>query len=311
MRDGERCQIVAIASRDLGRARQAAARFGIPRAYGSYDELLADPEVDAVYNPLPNHLHVPSSRRALERGKHVLVEKPVALSASEAETLLAARDRTGLKVQEAFMVRSHPQWLKARELVRAGRIGALVAVVGHFTYLNEDPDNVRQVPEWGGGALLDVGCYPITMARFLFGEEPRRVTGVLARHPRFGVDRLTSAILEFPTGQAVFTCSMQVPLAQRLQVLGTRGHLALELPWSPPTDRPTRILVDDGRDLAGGGLETIELPACDHYRIQGELLSQAIQEDLPLAVPLEDSIANMRVIDALVRSAASGRWESP
>lgn len=309
MLPGDGYELLAVASRDIQRAREGAVRFGAPRAYGSYEALLADPDVDAVYNPLPNHLHVPLSLRALERGKHVLVEKPVALTAAEAGTLLAARDRTGLKVSEAFMVRSHPQWLRAREIVRSGRIGALRAIVGSFTYFNDDAANVRNRPEWGGGALLDVGCYPVTMSRFIFEEEPLRVLALSRRDPAQGIDRLTSALLDFPSGQAIFTCSMDVPLSQRMQILGTRGHVTIEIPWSPPTDRPTRLVVDDGRDLLGGGLAVEQIPACDHYRIQLERFSQAILEDGPVPVPLEDSIRNMRALEAIARSAEAGRAE--
>ncbi|HEY7409186.1 MAG TPA: Gfo/Idh/MocA family oxidoreductase, partial [Vicinamibacteria bacterium] len=216
-------QVVAIASRDHAKAAQAAAELGIPRAYGSYDALLADAEIDAVYNPLPNHLHVPWTLAALERGKHVLCEKPIALSVAEAETLVAARDRTGLKVQEAFMVRTHPQWLGVRELVRTGRIGPLRALTCTFSYFNEDPANVRHVPEFGGGALLDIGCYPVTVSRFLFEAEPLRVLAALERDPRFGTDRLASAVLEFEAGHATFTCATQLVPYQRVQVLGARG----------------------------------------------------------------------------------------
>jgi predicted dehydrogenase len=245
----------------------------------------------------------------LEAGKHVLCEKPIALTAAEAEALRAARDRTGLKVEEAFMVRTHPQWLRARELAASGRIGRLRSVVTCFSYFNEDPANVRHVPEWGGGALMDIGCYPVTLSRFLFGEEPLRVSGVLERDPRFGVDRLASGVLEFPSGQALFACGTQLVPYQRVQLLGTRGRIEVEVPFNAPNDRPLRLLLDDGRDLVGGGVEVVELPACDQYRIQGELFARAVLEDGPVATPLEDSILNMRAIEALFRAAAAGRWE--
>jgi predicted dehydrogenase len=311
MSGAAQCALVAIGSRDRDKARRAAAALGIPRAYGSYAELLADPEVDAVYIPLPNHLHVPWSIEALQRGKHVLCEKPIALSAAEAETLKQARDASGLLVEEAFMVRTHPQWLRARELVRAGRIGALRELVACFSYFNEDPANVRNVPEFGGGGLMDIGCYPITIARFLFEAEPLRVAAFLERDPRFGTDRLASAVLEFPAGQAIFTCSTQLVAYQRVQLLGTKGRIEVEIPWNAPRDAPTRLLVDDGRDVKGGGIEVVELPACDQYRIQAELFARAVLENGAVATPLEDSIRNMKVIEAAVRSAASGRAEAP
>jgi predicted dehydrogenase len=311
LRRSERCQIVAIASRDVERARRAAQELGIDRAYGSYDELLADRDVEVVYNPLPNHLHVPWSIRAAEAGKHVLCEKPIGLSAAEAERLVEVRDRTGVRIQEAFMVRTHPQWLKARELVRAGRIGRLRAVGGHFSYFNDDPANVRNAVDWGGGALMDVGCYPVTISRFLFEAEPLRVMGLVERDPRFGTDRLTSALLEFDSGQAVFTCSTQLVPYQRIQLFGTGGRIELEIPFNAPNDRPCRIDVDDGSDLHGAGIETVSFDTCDQYAIQADLFSRAIREGLPAPLPLEDSVLNMKVIDALFRSAKSGSWELP
>jgi predicted dehydrogenase len=311
MQQGESCEIVAIASRDAGKAREAARALGIPKAYGSYEELLADPEVEAVYNPLPNHLHVPWTLRAAEAGKHVLCEKPIGLSAAEARSLLAARDRTGVKIQEAFMVRTHPQWLAARELARSGRIGALRSVVSCFSYFNEDAQNVRNVAGYGGGALMDIGCYPVTLSRFLFGEEPRRVIGLLERDPRFGTDRLTSGLLDFPSGQSAFTCSTQLVPYQRVQALGTRGRVEVEIPFNAPNDRPCRIFVDDGADVFGGGVEAMTFDVCDQYRVQGDLFSRAVRGQGEQAVPLADAVDNMRVIDAIFRSAESGRWEEP
>jgi predicted dehydrogenase len=311
MRGAAGCTLLAIASRDVEKARRAAQALGIPRAYGSYEELLDDPELDAVYNPLPNHLHVPWSIRALERGKHVLCEKPIALSSAEALSLRQARDRSGLLVEEAFMVRTHPQWQRARELVRGGRIGALRAVSMHFSYTNLDPENVRNKADIGGGALMDIGCYPITLSRFLFGEEPARVAAQLERDPMFQTDRLTSALLAFPSGQATFVCSTQLVPHQRLQALGTKGRIEVQVPVNAIPDQPARIFVDDGRDVLGGGVETITIEPCDQYRIQAELFARAVLDGGPVATPLEDSILNMKVIEAAFRSAESGRAEAP
>ncbi len=311
MQKGEWGEVVAVASRDLKKAESAAAQLNIKKAYGSYEELLADAEIEAIYNPLPNHLHVPWSIRAAEAGKHVLCEKPIALSAAEARTLLAARDRAGVKIGEAFMVKTHPQWLRARELLREGRIGDLRAIVGFFSYFNRDPRNVRHKPEWGGGGLLDIGSYPITMSRFMFGAEPLRVSGVLERDPEFGTDRLASGILEFPAGQSIFTCSTQIVPYQRMQFLGTIGRIEIEIPFNSPVNQPTRIFIDDGSDLAGTGIKTETIPACDQYTVQGDAFSKAIREGGSVPVPLEDAIANMSVIDAVFRSAESGKWEKP
>jgi predicted dehydrogenase len=303
--------VVAIGSRSLDKARAAANALGIPRAHGSYEALLADPEIDAVYNPLPNHLHVPWSKRAAEAKKHVLCEKPIALSAAEARELLAARDRNGVLIQEAFMVRTHPQWLAARTLVREGRIGELRVVQSSFSYFNTDAANVRNLADIGGGGIYDIGCYPITTSRFLFEQEPTRVLALVERDPAFRTDRLASALLDFPRGQAQFVCSTQLVFYQRAQIFGTRGRIEIEVPYNAPNDRPCRLFVDDGRDLFGGGIETVAFDSVDQYTLETEAFSRAILEGTPAPVPLEDAILNMAVIDALFRSATSGLWEAP
>jgi predicted dehydrogenase len=311
MQRGEWCEIAAIASRDANKAEQAAGDLDIPKAYGSYEDLLADPEIEAIYNPLPNHLHVPWSIRAAEAGKHVLCEKPVALDAHQARKLFEVQARTGVKIGEAFMVRTHPQWLRARELVRAGRIGDLRSIMGFFSYFNRDAANIRNVADWGGGGLMDIGCYPIYTSRFIFEEEPRRVMALLERDPEMQTDRLTSGMLDFPSGQSVFTCSTQLVPYQRMQLFGTTGRIEIEIPFNAPNHRPCHIFVDDGSDLAGAGIETESFPVCDQYTIQGDLFSRAIRGEGEVPVPLEDAIRNMAVIDALVKSAESGRWETP
>jgi predicted dehydrogenase len=272
--------------------------------------LLADPEVDAIYNPLPNHLHVPWSIRAAEAGKHVLCEKPIALSVAETRELMAVRDRTRMKIGEAFMVRTHPQWLRSREIVRSGEIGELRSIMSVFAYYNRDPENVRNVLEWGGGALMDIGCYPIQISRFLLGEEPRRVLGLIDRDREFRVDHLTW-ILDFPSLQSVFTCSMQMVPAQRVDVFGTKGRLHIDIPFNAPPDRPCRIAVDPGKDVFHTDSRHEELSTCDQYTIQGDHFARAILENTEVPTPLEDSIRNMAAIEAIFRSAESGRWEQP
>lgn len=311
MQRGVVTEVVAIASRDAARAAAAAASLGISRSYGSYEALLADPEIDAVYNPLPNHLHVPWTIAAAEAGKHVLCEKPIGLSAAEAKRLIEVRDRTGVTIQEAFMVRTHPQWVRAIEICRAGRLGEVKAYVGVFSYFNNDPANIRNVANWGGGGLMDIGCYLIMTSRMMFGEEPRRVMGCIARDPVSGVDTLTSLMLDFPSGQAVGTCSTRLIACQRVQVFGTHGRLDVEIPFNAPPDVPCRLFVDDRGDLFGRGVETIEIPTCDQYTVQGDLFSRAILERTAAPCPLEQSVANMAVIDAVFRSAHSGQWEVP
>jgi predicted dehydrogenase len=310
MQKSELARVVAIASRDAEKARAAADQLGIARAYGSYDELLDDPEIEAIYNPLPNHLHVPWSIRAAERGKHVLCEKPIALSADEARQLLAVRDKAGVKIGEAFMVRTHPQWLKVKELVMAGRIGALRMVTGEFSYYNRDPNNIRSRPDYGGGALMDIGCYPIFISRWMFDAEPLEVVSIVERDPDMRVDRLTSAMLRFEGGQATFSCSTQIVPYQTMQIFGTTGRISIEIPFNAPPDRPCRIFVDDGRDFVGGGVETITFPTVDQYTLQADAFSEAVRGIGVVPVSLEDAIANMEVIDALFRSAETKDWET-
>jgi predicted dehydrogenase len=258
---------------------------------------------------LPNHLHVPWSIRCAEAGKHVLCEKPIALTAAEARELIAVRDRTGVQIGEAFMVRTHPQWLGLRDLLRNGRVGDVRLVSGHFSYFRIDPNDIRSVAEWGGGGMYDIGCYPITLSRWIFAEEPLEAVALIERDPGMGVDRLASAMLRFPSGQATFTCATQLVPHQRMRVFGTRARIEVEIPFNAPIDRPSRIFIDDGRDLHGSGIETIEFPAVDQYTLQGDEFSRAVRGVGQVPVPLEDSVANMMVIDALFRSAQSGRWE--
>ncbi|HEX8685207.1 MAG TPA: Gfo/Idh/MocA family oxidoreductase, partial [Pyrinomonadaceae bacterium] len=307
---GEWSEVTAIASRDASKAERAAGELGIPKAYGSYEALLADPDVDAVYNPLPNHLHVGWSVRAAGAGKHVLCEKPLGVSAAEARELVAARDRTGVKVGEAFMVRTHPQWVGVLDLIAAGRVGDVRSVAGYFSYNNADPHNIRNVAGYGGGALMDIGCYLVYFSRLAFGAEPARAVGLAEVHPETKTDVLTSAILEFPAGHSVFTCSTRVAPYQRVQVVGTRGRIEVVVPVNTAPDRPTRVLVDDGSDPYGAGVETLEFAACDQYTIQGDLFSRCVLEDTEPPVPLEESVKNMAVIDAIFRSAKSGGWET-
>ncbi len=302
------CEIVAIASRDLKRAESAAGKLGIAKAYGSYEELFSDAEVEAVYNPLPNHLHVPVSIQAIEAGKHVLCEKPLGLTADEVVPLIAARDRAGVIVAEAFMVRHHPQWKRARALIGEGAIGELRAVQSVFSYFNDDAGNIRNNTEMGGGALYDIGVYPIVTARYLFGAEPRRVLGLVERDPAFGIDRLTTGVLEFEAGQASFVCSTQMVPYQRVQAFGTRGRIDIEIPFNAPPDRPCRIYVDDGAALDGSSARGETFEPCDQYRLQGEAFGRCVRDGVALEFPLEDSVLNMKVVDALFQSAADNRW---
>ena len=305
MQRGGLTEIRGIASRDAAKAAKAASELGIPKSYGSYEELLADPEIDAVYNPLPNHLHVPLSIKAAEAGKHVLCEKPIALSVAETKQLIAARDRTGVKIGEAFMVHLHPQWLRTREIVRSGEIGELHAMNCVFSYNNRDPQNIRNKADIGGGTLMDIGCYPIHISRWIFGGEPKRVCGLIDRDPDFQTDRLSSALLDYPSGQAIFTCSTQMAPYQRMTFFGTKGRVEVEIPVNAPPDLETRIFVQAEE------MRTETFPVCDQYTLQGDAFSRAIRGEAEIPVPLEDALRNMAVIEALFRSGSSGTWESP
>jgi len=305
-------EVAAVASRSLEKAQIFAKEFSISKAYGTYEELISDPEIEVIYNPLPNHLHVEWSIRAASRGKHVLCEKPLARTVAEARRLLEARDEYGVKIGEAFMVRTHPQWLRAREIVNGGRIGKLRSALGFFSYFNVNPENARNSLEYAGGALMDIGCYPIRMSRFIFAEEPVRVLACMEIDPSFKTDRLTSAILEFPRGQCIFTASTQMVYYQRMQFFGTEGRLDIEIPFNAPTDKPTRIFLDNGQDLYAGGSQVTEsFPICNQFTIQADLFSKAVREGHEVPNSMEDAVCNTAVIEALFLSMQTGKWEKP
>jgi predicted dehydrogenase len=314
MQRGRDLTVSAIASRSKDKAEKAARDLNIPRAHGSYEELLADPEIDAVYIPLPNHLHVPYSIKAAEAGKHVLCEKPIALNAAEARALLDARDRTGVLIQEAAMIRVHPRWLATRaELARgsAGKIGELRSIVSSFGYHLRQRDNVRYRRDMGGGTLLDVGFYPVSISRFCFGAEPTRVLASLTTDPETGVDILAAAMLEFPSGHSIFSCGMQLSPSQQVALMGGKGRISFDVPWSPYTDRPTRLIIDRSEQLEEPVVESVAFEPCNQYTLLAEGFSQAVTSGAKAPLPLEDSVKNMAVLDALARSAQSGRWEAP
>jgi predicted dehydrogenase len=307
MQKGEYCEMVALASRDEAKAQAAAKQLGLPKAYGSYEALLADPQIEAIYNPLPNHLHVEWSIKALAAGKHVLCEKPIGLSVDDAEKLVAAAQRhPDLKVMEAFMYRHHPQWRKTKDLVVSGGIGVLRTIQSFFSYDNRDPDNIRNRRDIGGGGLMDIGCYCISLARFLFDAEPTRVFGVIEYDPDFQIDRLTSGILDFGRGTSTFTCATQLTPYQRVNVFGTRGRAEIEIPFNAPPDRPCRLWHQTDK-----GIEEITFETCDQYTIQGDLFSQAILKNADVPTPLSDAVANMKVIAGIIASAATGVWQAP
>jgi predicted dehydrogenase len=310
MKKVELTDLRALASRDLGKAKATADAVGIPKAYGSYEELLADPEIEAIYNPLPNHMHVEWTARAARAGKHVLCEKPIALTAKEAATLVAVQKETGKLIAEAFMVRSHPQWQQARDWITSGRIGDLVSVQTAFSYFNRDAGNIRNQKDAGGGALYDIGCYAVNTSRYLFGREPRRAVALIERDPEFGTDRLTSGMLDYGGAHLTFTCGTQLVSFQRVNAFGTKGRIEVEIPFNAPANQPCKIFLDDGSQLGGASAQVTSFPIVDQYSLQSEAFSRAVRAGGAVENSIEVAVGNMRVIDALFRSAATGAWEN-
>jgi predicted dehydrogenase len=298
--------VVAIASRDPAKGAAVAGQLGIPKIHDSYEALLTDPEIDAVYNPLPNHLHVPLSLQALAAGKHVLCEKPLGLTSEDAQRLLdGALAHPQLKVMEAFMYRHHPQWQKAKQLVEDGRIGQLRTVQSFFSYWNVDPANIRNHAELGGGAIMDIGCYCVSFGRWLFAQEPRRVLGIADIDPAFGTDRLTSGVLDFGTGTSTFTCSTQLSPYQRINIFGTEGRIEIEIPVNAPPDKPCRLWHQ-----AGQTIDEIIFEPCDQYSLQGDVFARAVFDETVVPTPLTDGVANMRAVEAILESAKRSAWVS-
>jgi predicted dehydrogenase len=305
LRRSPRSEVLGIASRETGRATSVAARLGIERSYGSYEAMLADPDIDAVYIPLPNHLHAAWTIAAARAGKHVLCEKPIALTALESQGMVDACREAGVLLMEAFMYRQHPSWLAVRELVASGRIGRLSAVDSWFSYFNDDPANIRNVLEAGGGALYDIGCYSVNLSRMLFGAEPIGVQAAIRRDPGSGVDVLTSGILQFETGVASFTCSTRTETDQRVHVYGTDGRIEVEIPFNIPPDRPTRVFLTAGGDPpVAPATETLMFDVADPYACEADRFADAILDGVSLPVEPEDAVANLRVIEALFAAGA-------
>lgn len=301
------CEVYGIASRQKQTADKTANELHIPNAYGSYEELLNDTRIMAVYIPLPNDLHVAWSINALRAGKHVLCEKPIGLSSSEAQKLInVAAEHSHLKVMEAFMYRFHPQWKKAKQMVLEGKIGKLKTVNSFFSYYNTDPANIRNQRNKGGGGLMDIGCYCISLSRFLFGEEPQKVFGIAEFDLHSGVDFLASGILQFADGTSTFTCSTQLVPFQRVQIFGTTGCIEIEIPFNAPLNETTTIRV-----LANGAVETIIFDAVNQYTLQADLFAKSILENTDVPTPLSDAVDNMKVIEAFFKSSREGTWIMP
>ena len=297
-------RIIAIASRDRQKAEEAALELGIPHACGSYEELLARSDIDAVYIPLPNHLHAEWVKKAADAGKHVLCEKPFALDAHQAAEALAHAQARGVKVMEAFMYRFHPQWVHAREVVRSGEIGRVMFMHVQFSFNNRDPRNIRNILEAGGGAIMDIGCYACSSSRFIMGKEPLRALSLVRRDAEFRTDALSAGVLDFGGAHALFSVSTQSFPSQRVEIVGTSGSISIVIPFNMYADVPAEVQI-----VTGVGPRTVRLGPAAQYRLMFEAFSQAVLEQKPVPTPPEDAVANMKAIDALFRSEKSGAWE--
>ena len=307
IQQGQFSEVAAICSRSLDKAKVAAASLGIHKAYGSYEELLNDPDIDVIYNPLPNNMHLEWTVKAMEAGKHVLCEKPIALTVADTKEMIKIRDKCAVKAGEAFMVKSNPQWIETRERVRRGEVGDLRLIQGTFSYHNVDPTNIRNIRELGGGGIWDIGCYPVTMSRYIFEQEPIRLITLLDLDPELDIDRVSSVIMEFPSGQALFAVSTQLVPFQRMHIFGTGGHLEVQIPWNAPIDRPCKVAHDRGSIL----MDEITIhtyPVSNQYTLMADAFSKAVMEDGEVPCTLEDALSNTKVLTAIFESAKRKEW---
>ena len=294
----------AVASRVRDRADAFAREFGIPRSYGSYEQLLADREVEAVYIPLPNHLHAEWVKKCADAGKHVLCEKPFAMNAREAEEAISYAEKKGVRVMEAFMYRFHPQWQRAREIVKAGELGRVHSIHTIFAYMLTDPTNIRNILSAGGGAIMDIGCYAVSTSRFLLGREPERVVSLVNRDAIFKTDILSSGVLDFGAAQSVFTVGTQTYSWQKVDVIGSGGEMRVHVPFNAYPDTPLQVSVS-----TAVGEREVRTENADQYQRMFEGFSRAVRGEIPVPTPPQDAINNMKVLDALFRSEKSGTWE--
>ena len=307
MAASDKFHVYGIASRDIAKANAAAERLNIPKTYRSYEEMIADPDIHVIYIPLPNHLHVEYTLKCIEAGKHVLCEKPIALNSADVEMLIRARNKYQVKVGEAFMVKTHPQWIKAKQLVQEGHLGEIKLIQGCFGYFNNDPNNIRNIDAFGGGAMWDIGCYPVMTSRFVLGEEPVKVLALMEYDKEFGTDILSSVVMKFLSSQAVFTAGTQMVPYQRMHFLGSKKRLELLIPFNSPNNSPTHIILDEG-GVYPKNQETISFDTCDQYTLQAEAFTKSIMENIKEPVTLEESLANTRVLEAIFLSAKEERW---
>ncbi|MEQ1768704.1 MAG: Gfo/Idh/MocA family oxidoreductase [Devosia sp.] len=302
-------EVVALGSRDAGKARAALDELGLTnaRAYGNYAELYSDPDIDAIYNPLPNHLHVPETLAAAKAGKHVLCEKPIGLDVADAERLRAIPKN--VLVTEAFMVRYHPQWMRAREIAASGELGTVHAIRAVFTYFLDDPSNVRNIADIGGGGIMDVGCYPVVASRYIFGAEPKRVVALVDRDPNFKTDRLASVIADYGNGrQLSFICGTQSAGNQKVEIIGTKGRAEVIVPFNALPDERSAIEIDTGAPFDRSLARREIIRPVDQYTEQAEHFALAVLGEKTLPWGIEDAIAQMKVLDAIFKSEKTGAW---
>jgi predicted dehydrogenase len=296
----------AVASRDAAKAGEFAKKWDFPVSYSSYEQLLADPKVDFVYIPLPNHLHLQYIKKAADAGKPILCEKPLCLNAKDAAEAAEYCEKKKIPLMEAFMYRFHPQWVRAAELAKCGELGEVLSTQAVFSYNNKDGANIRNKAECGGGAVLDIGCYAVSTSRLLMGREPEKVSAMLIRDQAFKTDILCSAILDYGKGRAsTFTVSTQMFPYQRVSAFGTNGSLSVEIPFNMPGDIPGKLTV-----ITGITKRVVETEIADQYLLEFDAFAQSLIEKTEAPSPVSDAVANMAVLDAIFASAASGKWET-
>ncbi|SES17960.1 Predicted dehydrogenase [Gracilibacillus ureilyticus] len=301
IKESETGEVYAIASRNVDNAKETAEKLAIPVAYGSYEELLADPDIEAVYIPLPNHLHKEWSIKAMEAGKHVLCEKPIALNAKEAEEMIDASKKAGVILAEAFMYRYHPRYRMIEEKIQSGAIGEIRGIHGVFTFNSAGAkENVRFKKEWGGGSLYDVGVYPISAARMILKQEPEAATvHALFSEQHGDVDMMASGLLEFENGVALtFDCGMWADFRNRLEILGTEGKIEVPSAFVVNQNEQDHFYVHTSE-----GTEEVEVPYVNQYALQADVIGQSIRSGEELPFPSDDAIQNMKVLDACLASA--------
>ena len=303
LRKSKNVEIFAVSSRSGEKAKKFASKYNVKRWYDSYEKLLEDEEIEAVYIPLPNHLHLEYIKKAADAHKHVICEKPLTLNYEQTKEAFEYAKKRGILLMEAFMYKHHPQWLRAKEIVESGEIGEVQTIHCYFSYDNKDPKNIRNVLEFGGGALLDIGVYAVSSARWIFEKEPTKVVALLNRDERFKVDTLVSGILDFDGKSALFSVATQAFPTQNVEVYASAGTIFVEVPFNTYPDVPGHLHV-----RTTIGTRDVYLGPADHYLLEFEHFARAIREKKSISSFEEDSLNNMKTIDALFKSAEESDW---